>query len=152
MAHLARCNVIIDEFWTGIKDLTNRLGIEYPATDISKILGVLGPNKVISREGADILALSWRCLYAALTEASINTTVPKLEEARGRVLFMLHSRINAYGLKWLLWYKKQKDQRNPRLVNKKYRKFQCYECNDKGEYTINPEIVKILKEDLFLRN
>lgn len=67
-------------------------------------------------------------------------------------MFMLHSRINAYGLKWLLWYKKQKDQRNPRLVNKKYRKFQCYECNDKGEFTINPEIVKILKEDLFLRN
>ena len=151
LTHLARCRVIIDEFWTGIKDLTNRLGIEYPATDISKILGVLGPKKVVSREGADILALSWRCLYAALTQASIESTVPKLEEARGRVLLMLHSRVNAYGLKWLLWFKKQKDQRNPRLVNKKYRKFKCYKCSDKGEYEINPEIVKILKEDNFLR-
>ena len=127
------------------------LGIEYPATDISKILGVLGPNRIVSREGADILALSWRCLYAELTKASIESTAPNLEEARGRVLFMLHSRINAYGLKWLLWFKKQKDQSNPRLVNKKYRKFRCYECTDKGEYTINPEIVKILREDLFLR-
>ena len=64
---------------------------------------------------------------------------------------MLHSRVNAYGLKWLLWFKKQKDQRNSRLVNKKYRKYRCYECTDKGEYTVNPEIVKILKEDLFIR-
>ena len=31
------------------------------------------------------------------------------------------------------------------------RKFQCYECTDKGEYTVNPEIVKILKEDLYMR-
>ena len=51
--------------------------------------------KIVCKEGAAILAIGWRCLYAEITRARIGGTEIKLNQALRRTFAMLISRVKA---------------------------------------------------------
>ena len=144
---MATCSEICDSFWSEILSLMNATDIKYIKTDIFIILGVIGHNKVVCNEGAAILALAWRCLYAELVQSRIDDRRPNLEKALKRTVAMLIGRITAYGEKWRLWYLKQQHTTQSKKVPLQHRDFKLVTVDENAQYIINPALMQI-HEDL----
>ena len=96
MLHLAECSEIRDAFWNEWLSLMKKLGIKCNNNAIFLVLGVLGPDKVVDKEGAGMLAIAWRCLYAEIVSARVDRKQVDLARALKRATAMLISRIKAY--------------------------------------------------------
>ena len=79
--HLAECSEIRYEFWWDILNLMRILKLNYSRTPVFLLLGITESNKIVCKEGAAILAIGWRCLYAEITRARIEGTEIKLNQA-----------------------------------------------------------------------
>ena len=119
--HLAECSEIRYEFWWDILNLMRILKLNYSRTPVFLLLGITEDNKIVCKEGAAIIAIGWRCLYAEITRARIEGTEIKINQALRRTFAMLISRVKAYGEKWKLWYNKQRLQTHARIIAEKYR-------------------------------
>ena len=106
------------------------------------ILGVTGHDKVVCNEGAAILALAWRCLYAELVKSRIDDKRPNLETALKRTVAMLIGRVTAYGEKWRLWFLKQQHTTTSKKVPMKHRDFKLVTVDENAEYEINPALME----------
>ena len=146
MHHLATCSEIIDSFWSEIERIMHKTDIEYAKTDVFKIWGLIDEENTTCPEGACILAIAWRCLYAAITEARIDETPINLTKALIRTIALIHSRVTAYGEKWKLWYNKQRCRTKSLTIAERYKHFKLIEVEDDATYTINPELEKLWKE------
>ena len=120
--------------------------INYIKTDAFLILGVMGPKIVIDKEGAAILALAWRCLYAETVGARAEDREPNLEGALVRMVAMLIGRITAYGEKWRRWFVKQQHQSDPKEIPKKHRKYKFITTEADGTYEINQKLLDFHKK------
>ena len=109
------------EFWWDIINLMRILKIKYSNTPIFIILGITETNQIVCKEGAAILAIAWRCLYAEITRARVEDTNLDLSKALRRTFALIISRVKAYGEKWKLWYNKQRMQAHARIIDAKYR-------------------------------
>ena len=110
--------------------------INYIKTDAFLILGVMGPKIVIDKEGAAILALAWRCLYAETVGARAEDREPDLETALKRMVAMLIGRVTAYGEKWRRWFVKQQHQSDPKVIPERHRRYKFIDTEYDGTYII----------------
>ena len=86
MLHLAVCGVIKAEFWDRVATLLDKLNIPRGTGPRFWITGRRTDGKYIDVEGAGILFLAWRCLYAETVRARINNEHLKLKHAYARVV------------------------------------------------------------------
>ena len=143
MLHLAQCGRIMREYWQVLFDLMRAVGLDtveggYLARAAFLIFGRTEQNTVTTKEGADILAIGWRCLYAAIVAARVDSKPVNLRAAAKRALAMLISRVKAYGEKWLLWYRRTCYTSKHKHVPQKHRNYKLVKCNAQAEYSINP--------------
>ena len=139
-------NVIRFEFWWDIINMMRILKIEYSNTPIFIILGITEMNGIACKEGAAILAIAWRCLYAEITRARIEDTTLDLNKALRRTFALLISRVKAYGEKWKLWYNKQRMQAHARIIAAKYRQLALIDQDEEGKYTVANALIKAYEE------
>ena len=110
------------------------------------LLGLTEDNKIVCKEGAAILAIGWRCLYAEITRARIEGTEIKINQALRRTFAILISRVKPYGEKWKLWYNKQRRQTHARIIDEKYRQLVLITQDEEGRYSIADELIKAYEE------
>ena len=144
--HLAECSEIRSEFWWDILNLMRLLKLNYSRTPVFLLLGLTEDNKIVCKEGAAILAIGWRCLYAEITRARIEGTEIKLNQALRRTFAILISRVKAYGEKWKLWYNKQRRQTHARIIADKYRQLTLITQDEEGSYSIADKLIKAYEE------
>ena len=146
MHHLATCSEICDGYWSEIFSLMDRLGIENTKTDIFVILGVTGPNRTTCNEGAGILAIAWRCLYAETVGSRIDKRPPQWDKTLKRAISMIIGRVTAYGEKWRSWYLKQRYRTKGKIIAEKYRKLKLISSDEHGTYEINKELMEFFQD------
>ena len=106
------------------------------------VFGQVG-DKVTCREGAAILAIGWRCLYAAITKARVDGSRLRLDQAVKRAVAMVISRVRAYGERWSLWYRRIRHTSNHKFVPEKHQKYKLTECTPMAEHTIAPALLTL---------
>ena len=144
--HLAECSEIRFVFWWDILNLMRLLKLNYSRTPVFLLLGLTEDNKIVCKEGAAILAIGWRCLYAEITRARIEGTEIKLNQALRRTFAIIISRVKAYGEKWKLWYNKQRLQTHARIIDVKYRQLTLIDQDEEGRYTVADALIKAYEE------
>jgi len=137
MHHLATCSEICDAFWQEIHSLMDNLKIKNSKTDMFRLLGVTGENQTTCSEGAAILAIAWRCLYAETVGSRIDGRSPKWDNTLKRAVAMIIGRVTAYGEKWREWYLKQRHNFKSKIIAEKYRSFKLITKDEHGNYEIH---------------
>ena len=147
MLHLATCSRIYRDFWKVLIDLMEAVGIPYTRGDETARAAFLifdrHGDRLTCREGAAILAIGWRCLYAAITKARVENTRLRLDHAVKRAVAMIISRVRAYGERWSLWYRRTRHTKNHKFVPLKHRKYKLTQCNPMAEHTISPVLLRL---------
>ncbi len=146
MHHLATCSEICDAFWWEIHRLMDKLKIRNIKTDMFRILGVTGKTQTTCNEGAAILAIAWRCLYAETVGSRIDGRPPNWEKTLKRAVAMIIARVTAYGEKWREWYLKQRHHVKCKIIAEKYRKFKLITKDEHGIYEINKDLTDFFED------
>ena len=123
MLHLAECDTIYENYWKHLLQVMREVDIATNGHPAFLLFGRTASNRTTCKEGADFLAIGWRCLYAEITRARIDQTRLQLKKAVKRALGMIISRVTAYGEKWRLWYVKQRYHKNAKFIPLKHRKY-----------------------------
>ena len=144
MLHLAVCGVINVEFWDKIAALLDKLGIPRGTGPRFWITGERSDGKYIDVEGAGILFLAWRCLYAETVRARINGEQLKLKHAYARVVLMSISRLKAQGQKWYRWYSRTRgiSEHKVKTFPRRYRKRCLMTTTATAEYEISDALLR----------
>ena len=122
------------------------MGMEKPHDTRSFIIsGRLRENKVIPKNYAGVMFLAWRCLYAEIVQGKVNKVTPKMEEAFKRSLVMNHSRLTAYGEKWLKWVNKNKNTGNKHDIPPRHQDKRVLTQELTGEYEIHTELLQAIE-------
>ena len=108
------------------------------------ILGQIEFTKHVDKEEAGILFLAWRCLYAEIVRARIESTTLNLHKALARTLQLTISRLKANGTYWQKWYNKTKGTTHPKKFPKKYQNRKLLKTNDIAQFKINPILIQKL--------
>ena len=115
----------------------DNLKIKNSKTDMFRLLGVTGENQTTCSEGAAILAIAWRCLYAETVGSRIDGRSPKWDKTLKRAVAMIIGRVTAYGEKWREWYLKQRHNFKSKIIAEKYRSFKLITKDEHGNYEIH---------------
>ena len=144
MLHLAICRVINVEFWDKIAALLDKLGIPRGTGPRFWITGERSDGKYIDLEGAGILFLAWRCLYAETVRARTNNEQLNLKHAYARVILMSISRLKAQGQKWYRWYSRTRGISEHKLkpFPRRYRKRRLMTTTATAEYEISDVLLR----------
>jgi len=144
MLHLATCHVIKKFFWDRVRRIMWRVGLEHSRNTSFIVAGKVKGRKYIGEEGAGMMFLAWRCLYAEVVKARLEDKRLDLENAYKRTIQMTISRLKAQGVKWYRWYSKtryiQLQKRKP--FPKRYRTRILIKTTRTAEFTINEELLK----------
>ena len=146
MQHLATCPVIYDHYWTKIHDLMSKLGIRNVKAEMFRLLGIRDKKSTVCKEGAAVLAIAWRCLYAETVRSRIQGSSPDWNKTLKRAVAMLIGRVTAYGEKWRLWYLKQRHHTRGKQIAKRFRKFKLIESDEYANYTISEQLLDFHKQ------
>lgn len=139
--HIAECPIIFRDYWRVVLDLMNSFEIEDPDDCTSFILlGRVDDTHTANPVQATFLYLAWRCLYATLVGQRADGRKANLTKTLGRFASMLLSRIEAYGLKWRNWSRKNTYSGKPHIVPLKHRNKVLIERGPDGEYTISSKL------------
>ena len=108
------------------------------------ITGERSDGKYIDVEGAGILFLAWRCLYAETVRARTNDEQLKLKHAYARVILMSISRLKAQGQKWYRWYSRTRGISEHKLkpFPRRYRKRRLMTTTATAEYEISDILLR----------
>ena len=113
------------------------------------ILGCIlkeGQWAVVGPATAGILAVSWRCLYAEITNTRIHHSQVNLKRALARVFQLTITRLKAHGLKWRRWVIKNFHTNQPWLIPESRREPGLIKHDFDGCYTIDPKLLRIVAE------
>ena len=103
--------------------------------------GLLRDDKFTCPEGAGMLAIAWRCLYAEIVGARVEQRNTNMDNALKRAASMLHSRVLAYGEKWLKWRQATRNTSRAKPLAEKHTKYKLiYVDKDDATYVINAAI------------
>ena len=141
--HLIKCGRIRAQFWNELMDWMEEVGINMERSETFLAFGILNNNKLTSREGLGVIAVAWRCLYAEITQARIDSRQLKLSAALKRTASMLHARVTAYGEKWLKWARSNRKTSNPKEIPKKHQNHVLIKTHPDGTYEINEAIKQL---------
>ena len=145
MLHLAElCGIIKVEFWDRLAGLLDKLGIPRGTGPRFWITGERSDGKYIDVEGAGILFLAWRCLYAEAVRARTNSEHLKLKHAYARVVLMSISRLKAQGQKWYRWYSRTRgiSEHKVKEFPKRYRKRRLMTTTATADYEISDVLLQ----------
>ena len=139
--HLVSCPVICTDFWDEILQLLEDLGLE-PPQDLQTflLLGKMDTNKAINEAQATIIILAWRCLYAAYVHAKVENIDIDLSQALKRTIYLIISRLKAYGHKWAKWCNKNEGTQNPSTIPLRHRRSALINQEADGSFEINSTI------------
>ena len=100
----------------------------------------------MQKEGATIIALAWRCLYAEVTKAHIEGAHASPQRAYARTVMMVVNRVQAYGHKWRRWHLRQRGKREgvKKVIPKKYQKHKLITSDARGVYQVNQNLPREL--------
>ena len=59
---------------------------------------------------------------------------------------MIHSRVQAYGQKWRIWYLRQRYKTKSKIIAEKYRGFKLITVQMNAEFEVNPTIAALHAE------
>ena len=88
MLHLAMCHVIKKFFWDRVRRIMWRVGLEHSRNTSFIAAGKVKGRKFIGEEGAGMMFLAWRCLYAEVVKARLEYKRLDLENAYKRAIQM----------------------------------------------------------------
>ena len=144
MLHLVKCPVINAEFWDRVALILDKLGIPRGTGPQFWIAGKRTDGKYIDKEGAGILFLAWRCLYAETVRARLSGEQLKLKHAYARTILMTISRLKAQGQKWHRWYSRIRGISTLKVKKfpKRYRKRRLMTTTASAEYKINDILLR----------
>ena len=148
-----------------------QLGLVYqedkPVTDTEKLLFWVacqkdkheddedaGPEddgrRPVDRETAAFITWAWRCLYAEVTNAHIETHDFDPKQALRMTIRMSYSRVKAYGHKWRKWYLKQRlwREETTKLVPEEHQEYTCISCDPEAKYTISKALVSLYDREV----
>ena len=144
--HLADCDVIFSTFWRVVLDLMNDFDIEDPDDCTAFILlGRVDNDNIANSIQTTFLTLAWRCLYATIVGERADDRKANLLSALSRFASMLHSRVDAYGLKWRNWSEKNTWSGNPHVIPHKHRDKGLVKHDGDGSYEISPILIDFHK-------
>ena len=146
MLHLAECTEIKDSFWEEIYGLMAKLGLKYERTSVFRVLGIMSGNETVDKEGAGLLALAWRCMYAEIVRARVEDTEPLLEKALKRTVSMMIGRVKAYGEKWRRWHLRNRNTTRNNIIPLRHRNYKMIEVEQDGTYCVAEELTAFLEE------
>ena len=106
------------------------------------IMGTKGPNKIVNREEADLVALAWRALYAEIIRARLDNEPLNFDRAIAQFITRTLNRVKAYGARWYTWYSRQRFHKNAKIIPPKHWKKKLITSAADGSYTINPTLRK----------
>ena len=143
--HLATCLQIRSDFWDPILNLLGDLNIPAPTDDTAAflLLGRVSDSKAANTAQATILILAWRCLYAEFVHAKVEDCDLRFNNAIKRTLYLLISRLRAYGLRWERWCNKNAGTNNPSVIPLRCREHKIISQSAGGEYSINSTITDL---------
>ena len=144
MLHLATCGIIRHGFWSKLEGLLDRLDIPRGTGRRFWIVGERNDGKYADIEGAGIIFLAWRCLYASTVQARIENKELNLKHAYARVVQMIISRLKAEGQKWFRWRTKITNIRENKAKTfpKRYQKRKLLTTDKEAQYTLNPVLYR----------
>ena len=141
--HLAECPFIYNNFWLHILNLMNEFETEDPDDPTSFILlGRINNEQPANIIQTTILNLAWRCLYATIVGSRVDGKSANLDNTLARFASMLHSRVDAYGLKWRNWSQKNRWSGNLHIIPSKHRDKGLISQEWDGQYSLSPKITK----------
>ena len=132
----------MDSFWDEILATMRATGIPCDRTNAFIILGIRANDQPVSPEGAGMLAIAWRCLYAEVTASRVEERGLDLNKALRRTLAMVISRVKAYGEKWNLWYRKTRLTSRHRKVAVRYQNYKLIKLTDEADYEVSQELTR----------
>ena len=121
------------------------MGIKFERTSIFRVLGIMSEEKIVDKEGAGLLALAWRCLYAEIVSARIESTEPDLEKALRRTVSMLVGRVKAYGEKWRRWHLRNRHTTKKSVIPLRHRNYKMIEVEEDGTYHVHEGLTAFLE-------
>ena len=144
MLHLAKCSLIKKYFWDKIGELMDKLGIPRGEGPRFWILGERHDKNFVDKEGAGLLFIAWRCLYAEIVRARILEENMNLKNAYARTILLTISRLKAQGQKWYRWFSKTKNisEHKFKIFPVKYRKRRLITTQRDAAYNINPTLIR----------
>ena len=106
------------------------------------ILGVLTRTKVVDRDAAGMLFIAWRCLYAEVVAARLESRSLQLEATYKRTVGLIIIRLKAYGKRWYDWVStKRLTRSSKKIIPKKHRKKPLISSTADGNYVINSKLL-----------
>ena len=105
------------------------------------IFGQKHDGKQTDQETQSIIAWAWRSLYAATVKAHLEEKDPDYKQAIFEVARYIMSRTLAYGIRWKIWFNRQKHQTGGQLeYPEKRRNYKLIAFDEAGNFTIAKEI------------
>ena len=126
-----------------------RLGIPHGTGARFWVAGRISKDEYVDKEGAGVLFLAWRCLYADVVQARINDRSLRLRHTYARLILMTISRLKANGQKWYQWYSRIRKirQQRTKYFPKRFRTRKLVRTERDASYTINPILYKEFEDN-----
>ena len=141
MLHLARCTIITRDYWTRIENLLKQLDIPEGNGPRFWITGERQDGQYADREGAGVIFLAWRCLYAETIQARTKNVHLNLKRTYTRLILMIISRLKAQGLKWYRWFSRTRGHRETKDFPVEYRQRKLMITERDASYTISKTLL-----------
>ena len=136
--HLVDCPAIENDLWLPLTDLTWKLGFPKPEHLPSYlVVGRLSRREVVDKNHSGILFTAWRCLYAELISARLDNKTPNITNAYIRTLTLTHTRLVAYGERWLKWVRKNRETNHKSYIPTRHQDKKIINQDGDGNYRIN---------------
>ena len=145
--HLMRCDVIQDEYWQRVLRLLQKLGMDLPENrEAFLITGQLNASTIADAAYTDIVAIAWRCLYAAIVQSRLDDTPLALQGAYERAVKMIVGRVRAYGEKWRAWVNAGRNCADPRCIPLKHRDKTALVFDEDGGYELHDALLNEVQQ------
>lgn len=145
--HLCECPVLHDEFWKPIIKLLTDMGMPEPEDPtIFKATGALSEEKALSKYYAGVWFIAWRCIYAEIVNARVESHSLRTEKALKRCISIIIGRLRAYGLFWKNWVIAGRHSCNPRIIPRKHQEKILLTQDDEGNYCIHEALLAMADE------
>ena len=105
-------------------------------------LGIVSTHEVMSGEKSGIVDIAWRAIYADIQRVRQEGGLLNLARARQRVWSMVDSRLKAYGEKWKKWSRSRHHTSLQSFIPEKHQSKFLLTTDPRGEYTIDPIVLR----------
>ena len=122
IVHLVRCGNILEGFWRPVAKVMIEIGFTVP-TDYKELeafwlLGRLTDKKAVTSEQSGMMFIAWRCLYVEIVHSRVDRVPISMQRALNNTMRMTITRLRAYGERWNLWSRINRNTENKSVFPK----------------------------------